>query len=159
MRIYIDTSVIGGYFDDEFRESTREFVDLLFGGKAVPLLSVTLFAEIAAAPEHIQLLLEKLSAGPCEVLEVTEDVIKLRDAYLQAEVVSTKWSDDALHVAHASVAAADVIVSWNFKHLVNPMRIREFDAVNAAHGFGNLVIITPSDIVRALEEQDNEVSQ
>ncbi len=78
----------------------------------------------------------------------------LRDAYLRAGVVTPKYADDALHVAQATLARVDVIVSWNFKHLVNPTRIRMFNGVNLAQGYGLVVIMTPSEVIGFLEEAD-----
>jgi hypothetical protein len=89
--------------------------------------------------------------GNCERVEVTADMVDLRDAYLAAQIVTARYGDDALHVAQATIAHADVIVSWNFKHLVNPLRIRGFNQVNTKQGYGEIVILTPADIVRMLE--------
>jgi hypothetical protein len=80
----------------------------------------------------------------------------LQDAYLSASVVSKRYANDALHVAQATIARADVIVSWNFKHLVNPSRIRAFNGVNMAQGYGQIIIMTPSDIIKILEEGDEK---
>jgi hypothetical protein len=75
----------------------------------------------------------------------------LRDAYVAEEVVTARYADDALHVAQATLAQADAIASWNFKHLVNPARIRGFSRVNAARGHAPVVILTLADIVGILE--------
>lgn len=109
-------------------------------------------AEIVDAPEHVQQLLEKVLTSVYERLLVTEEAEALRDAYIAARVVSPKWADDALHVAHASLAYADVIASWNFKHLINPVRVQGFNAVNAEFGYGAVVMMTPEDIVRDWKE-------
>ncbi len=87
---------------------------------------------------------------------LTEEALALRDAYVAARVVSPKWADNALHVSHASLAQADVIASWNFKHLVNPLRIRGFNTVNGQLGYGAMAIMTPDDIVRDWKEDGNE---
>ena len=92
----------------------------------------------------------------CERLGLSKEAEELRNAYLAAGVLSPKWSDDALHVAHAVVARADVIVSWNFKHLVNPLRIHRFNDVNTMQGYGPVVIMTPEDVSHIWEEQDSE---
>jgi hypothetical protein len=70
--------------------------------------------------------------------------------------VTPKYSDDALHVAQATLARADVIVSWNFKHLVNPTRIRMFNGVNLGQGYGLVVIMTPSEVLGVLEEGNGQ---
>jgi predicted nucleic acid-binding protein len=156
LRVYIDASVFGGYFDDEFRVGTEEFFTELLSGTGIPLVSDTLVAELAVAPEAVQSLLERVLDSGAERLLVSDEVEELRDKYVAAQVLSHKWSNDAMHVAHASMSRADVIVSWNFKHLVNPLRIRGFNGVNAAHGFRPVVIMTPEDLSRAWKEQSDE---
>ena len=108
------------------------------------------------APECVQDLLEKLLACETERLGLPEEAEELRDAYIAAKVLPPRWSDDALHVAQAAVSRADVIVSWNFKHLVNPLRIRGFNGVNVAQGYGPVVIMTPEDLAHIWKEQDDE---
>lgn len=78
----------------------------------------------------------------------------MHEAYLRTSVVSARCADDALHVAVATVARADVLVSWNFRHLVNPIRIRAFNGVNTTQGYGPIIIMTPTDIVGLLEQED-----
>jgi predicted nucleic acid-binding protein len=156
MRVYVDASVFGGQFDDEFAESTKPFFDAILAGQATALISDTLVGELAGAPERVQDLLDRVRKGPCEHLGLRDEAQDLRDAYLAAGVLTPRWTDDALHVAHAVVARADAIASWNFKHMVNPLRIRAFDGVNTAQGYGPVVIMTPSDIANALEEKEHE---
>ncbi|MEK7250008.1 MAG: hypothetical protein AAB209_06235, partial [Bacteroidota bacterium] len=74
------------------------------------------------------------------------EVIELRDAYLSAGVVGPKWVDDATHVAAATVARADAIVSWNFVHIVRLDRMKAYNRVNLLNGYGMLTIITPKEI-------------
>ncbi len=159
IRVYIDASVFGGYFDEEFERGSRAFFDEVFGGKAIALVSDTLVGELVDAPENVQEILERVLACECERLGLTDEAGELRDAYLAAGVLSPKWSDDALHVAHAAVARAEVIVSWNFRHLVNPSRIRGFNGVNAAHGYGPVVIMTPEDMSKVCREEDDDENE
>ena len=92
-----------------------------------------------------------------ERLILTTEAIALRDAYLQGEVVTQKYADDALHVAQATLARADVIVSWNFRHLVNPARIRDFNGINlVVQGYGLMIIMTPAELVSVMEAASNE---
>ena len=156
MRVYVDASAYGGYFDDEFAEGTKPFFDAILAGKATALISDTLVGELAEAPERVRDLLQKVMTGNFVYLESGDEVDDLRDAYLAAGVLSPKWTDDAKHVAHASVARADVVVSWNFKHMVNPSRIRAFDGVNTAQGYGPVVIMTPLDVAGAMKEKEDE---
>jgi predicted nucleic acid-binding protein len=156
LRVYIDTSVFGGYYDDEFSVASRQFFDTVFTGRLIPLVSETLVAEVMRAPAHIQDLLDKTIQARSERLVLISEAIALRDAYLRSEVVTQKYADDALHVAQATLARADVIVSWNFRHLVNPSRIREYNGINLAQGYGLIIVMTPTELVKIVEVASDE---
>ena len=156
LRVYVDASVFGGYFDDEFAAGTKPFFEAILAGRATALISDTLVDELRSAPDQVRALLHRVMARPYEHLPVRPETLALRNAYLRAGVLAPKWADDALHVAHAVTARADVIVSWNFKHLVNPRRIRGFSGVDVAEGFGPVVIMTPADVAGGLEDGNDE---
>lgn len=156
MRVYLDTSVFGGCFDEEFQAASQKLFDAVLNGRVVALISDTLVGELVSAPEQVQNLLQRVIDSGCERLILNRETEQLQDAYLTAGVVTPQYADDALHVAHATLARADVIVSWNFKHLVNPSRVRAFNGVNIAQGYGPVIVMTPSDIVGVLEESDEE---
>lgn len=130
-------------------------MEALVVGKAVALVSDTLLAEIAMAPEAVREVLASVMSGAHERLAITAEAVDLQEAYLRAGVVPPKFGDDALHVAQATVARADVLVSWNFKHLVNPARIRQFNGVNLSLGYGVAIILTPADVIETLELGDD----
>ena len=115
------------------------------------MLSATLLRESEEAPQAVRDLVARALQSDCEQLSLTPEMVDLRDAYVAARIITPRYADDALHVAQATLAQADVIVSWNFRHLVNPLRIRAFNRVNVAKGYGEVVILTPADIVRMLE--------
>lgn len=150
----MDLSVIGGPLDDAFAAPSRAFVAAIMAEKAIALISDTLIAEIDQAPQAVREVLANILNGPHERLPITEAAIELQEAYLRASVVPDRFRDDALHVAQATLARADVIVSWNFKHLVNPARIRQFNDVNLALGYEVAIILTPADVVETLEPGD-----
>jgi predicted nucleic acid-binding protein len=154
MRVYFDTSVLGGCFDREFQDASRQLMDAVSGERILPLVSEILVRELNEAPRDVQEVLARLMQGDVERLELTEEAVELHEAYLASGVVPVRYADDALHVALATVARADVLVSWNFKHLVNPIRVRAFNGVNTAQGYGPIIILTPSDIVGLLEQTD-----
>jgi hypothetical protein len=156
MRVYLDTSVFGGCFDEEFQAASQELFDAVLTGGVVALISDTLVGELVNAPEQVQNLLQRVIDFGYERLPLKRETEQLRDAYLAAGVVTAQYADDALHVAHATLARADVVVSWNFEHLVNPSRVRAFNGVNIAQGYGPVIIMTPSDINGVLEESDEE---
>lgn len=154
MRVYLDTSVLGGCFDAEFRNASQQLMEAVCNERILPLVSEVLVRELKEAPANVQELFLRIMQYNVERLDVSNEAAQLHEAYLQTGVVAARYADDALHVALATVARADVLVSWNFKHLVNPIRVRAFNGVNAAQGFGPIVIMTPSDIVGSLEQTD-----
>jgi predicted nucleic acid-binding protein len=156
LRIYIDTSVFGGCFDEEFKKPSKALFRAVKANRVTPLISDILIAELARAPQEVRdLLSATLKWGNAERLEVTEEALALQQAYINASIVVPKYADDALHVAHATIARADVIVSWNFRHLVNPIQIRSFNGINLVNGYGMIVILSPETVVM-MEEKENE---
>jgi hypothetical protein len=145
LRVYVDTSVFGGVHDKEFREPSERFFAAVRDGAFVLLVSEALALEIAAAPDFVQETFEAHRAH-AEELETTAEAAELAAAYLAAGVVPAAARVDALHVALASVAGADAVVSWNFKHLVQLRRIRGFHAVNVLRGYPLIEIRSPLEV-------------
>ena len=156
LRVYIDTSVFGGCFDSEFADMSNAFLEMVVRGGINALISDTLAGELVDAPQEVRDILQRVIDSGCERLTLTREAEELRDSYLAAGVVTGKYENDALHVACATIARADVIVSWNFKHLVNPFRVRAFNGVNVAQGYGQVIVMTPADIVEFMEGNDEE---
>ena len=77
---------------------------------------------------------------------------ELADEYVRAGVLGPASADDATHVAAATVAGADLIVSWNFRHIVNYNRIRGFNAVNVRMGYRAITILSPREVIDVDEE-------
>ena len=146
MHIYLDTSVLGGYFDEEFKEETRKLWELGKTGNYVFYISRITLNELLFAPEWVRELSRK-SFTDEHVLPLTEEAEKLAEAYLAHGVVPSQYQEDAEHVAIATVNHLLVIVSWNFKHLVNLERERGFNAVNILLGYPQVRIISPQNIV------------
>jgi hypothetical protein len=102
--------------------------------------------ELAAAPGRVRQLIESLPTDAVVQVPLTRDVIDLRNAYLTAGILDPQWTDDATHVAAATVARADAIVSWNFKHIVRIDKMRAYNQVNLQTGFGLLPIVSPQGV-------------
>jgi predicted nucleic acid-binding protein len=146
-RVYVDTSVIGGCVDAEFAEDSLRLFDLVRAGRLTLLVSDVVIRELADAPPRVRQVIEELSDSAIEAVTISEEVLRLRDAYLAAGVVGPQWTDDATHVAAATVARADAIVSWNFRHIVRLDRIKAYNEVNRATGLGELTIVSPREVV------------
>lgn len=151
---YADSSVFGGVFDDEFSMPSREFFSLVEDGRFELMVSAISQREISLAPSKVQALFKEMRPQ-MRVVEVDEEVLQLRDAYLLAGIVGDKSADDAGHVAAATVHGADLIVSWNFKHIVHFDKIRQYNAVNRLNGYREIDIHSPAEVIEYGEEGED----
>lgn len=147
-RLYLDTSVFGGCFDtvEGWAEDSRRVIDAALDGKAVIFFSDTVARELEEAPDQVRELWNSIPPECREQMTVTPEIEALSAAYLAAQVVARTSLDDALHVAAATIARADAIVSWNFKHIVRLDRIKGYNQVNLSLGYGILTIVSPKEV-------------
>ena len=146
IRIYADTSVFGGVFDVEFEEPSKAFFDAIRTAKFVLVSSELVRQEIQAGPQRVHELFRDI-LPVAEIAEVTAEALKLQEAYTDAGILSEKHSTDALHVALATASRASLIVSWNFKHIVNFQKIPMYNAVNTLHGYREISIYSPLEVI------------
>ncbi|GAX62673.1 hypothetical protein SCALIN_C38_0036 [Candidatus Scalindua japonica] len=131
-RIYIDTSVIGGCFDTEFEKWSNGLITDFNNGIYIPVLSEITTIEINKAPEFVK-------------LKYTE-TLELLQSYKAQNILGEKFRNDLLHIALATVSEVDILVSWNFKHIVHFDKIMLFNAVNIELGFKPLNIFSPREV-------------
>lgn len=146
-RIYLDTSVFGGYFDIEFELWTKMLFDQIIEGKYKVIYSQITDSELINAPERIRTLLSKLPADSIEYIENSVKAAQLADLYVQRKVVGKTSLPDCNHIALATLNNADILISWNFKHIVNINRIRGYNSINAELGHKILEIRSPREIL------------
>lgn len=146
MKVYADTSVFGGVFDEEFAEPSEEFFAEVKSGRFDLVVSAVVQGEIASAPEEVQEFFQQVIAE-VEIAELTQEVLELRNAYLSAGVVTPKSIDDAAHVALATISGCRMIISWNFKHIVHFEKIPKYNAVNVLKGYRAIEIFSPSQVI------------
>jgi hypothetical protein len=142
---YSDTSAIGGCLDDECRQPSSRLMALFECGERVLVLSDLTLRELGRAPAAVRTLLDAIPDEMIEVVSLTEEAAELAREYLRAGVVTTKMRVDAQHIAVATVARVDVLVSWNLKHIVNLRRIQGYNSVNLRLGYPLLEIRTPQE--------------
>lgn len=147
LRIYIDNSVVGGCFDEEFAEGSNALMQKAREGEVTLVVSDLLLAEVAEAPENVRGVIPSLPESAIAWAETSEEAKRLQALYLEAGVVTEKHHRDAQHVAIAAVFGADVLASWNLRHIVKLARIRGFNAVNVREGYAQIDIRTPEVIV------------
>ena len=146
-RIYIDTSVVGGYFDEEFSEATQELFKRLESNEIVFVVSDLLDLELIGAPLKVQELLDGFSPDKFERIQLTEEAIKLADTYVAEKVVGKTSLEDCRHIALATINRVDVLASWNFKHIVNLDRIKGYNSINYRLGYPMSEIRSPKDLI------------
>lgn len=146
-RTYVDTSVFGGTEDKEFQAASRKFFAEVKDGRFQVLVSSIVTDELQTAPKKVRQVLDDISPSAIEIVSVDERVKALAKAYIAAGAVTKKSEGDALHVAAATLAKADVIVSWNFKHIVNFGRIKKFNGVNSIEGYWPIEIRSPLEVI------------
>jgi predicted nucleic acid-binding protein len=147
-RIYIDTSVIGGYYDEEFKVPTRELFKRLEKDEVTFVISNLLEIELIGAPKIVKELLYQFPPDKFERVELTEESILLADAYIAEKVVGKTSLEDCRHIALATINRVDVLASWNFKHIVNLDRIKGYNSVNYRLGYPMIEIRSPKDLLR-----------
>lgn len=146
-RIYIDSSVIGGCEDIEFAECSIQLMQCFIRGDFIPVLSILTLEELAAAPENVRKHLAGIPETRIETLQLDDEASELAEAYVSEGVIPSKMRADAQHIAIATVARVDVLVSWNFKHIVNLNRIHGFNSVNLRRGYPPLEIRAPREVL------------
>ncbi len=145
LRIYVDTSVFGGCFDEEFTEWSTAIMEDFRHCRFQCVVSDVTAAEVAMAPEPIRELFDDM-LPEAESLEVTSEALELLSAYESHGILGTRFRNDMLHIALATVGEVDVVVSWNFKHIVRLEKIRLFNAVNLELGYKALSIYSPREV-------------
>jgi predicted nucleic acid-binding protein len=147
LTLYVDTSVIGGNFDIEFAEATQSLFDNLENSQYNIMFSSVTEDELINAPKQVR---EFLNSIPEELkmrVELSEEAVNLADTYITEKVVGKTSREDCFHIALATIHKADILVSWNFKHIVNVFRIRGYNAVNLKLGYAQIDIRSPKDII------------
>jgi hypothetical protein len=134
LRIYADTSVIGGCFDAEFKDASRKLFDMFVAGDHVLVMSELTTTELKNAPPPVANMVSTVPAEHKVVLQPPTETERLAGLYIAAGVVPKHSWSDAQHIAIATLSDVDVLVSWNFKHIVNLRRIRGYNAVNSGLG-------------------------
>ena len=146
-RIYIDTSVVGGYFDEEFEEATKALFNRLEKNEIVFIISDLTELELIGAPDNVRELLNRFPNRCFEKVNLTEEAVILADKYISEKVVGKTSLEDCRHIAIAAINKVDVLASWNFKHIVNLDKIKGYNSVNLKYGHQMLEIRSPKDLI------------
>ena len=146
-RIYADTSVVGGCEDEEFAEHSVRLMEGFVRGDLILVLSSLTVQELADAPVTVRRRLASVPEAHIETLQLNAEARELAESYMAAGVLTAKMQADAQHIAIATIGRVDVLVSWNFKHIVNLQRIHGYNSVNLRQGYPMIEIRTPREVL------------
>ncbi len=146
-RFYFDTSVFGGLFDAEFEEETALLFERVSFGQIKCVYSNLTESELTNAPQQVRDFFQSLKDEYKEKVLVTPEALRLAQTYIDEKVVGETSLDDCIHIATALLNKVDMLVSWNFKHIVNVYRIRGYNSINLRLGHGILDIHSSKEIV------------
>ena len=146
-RLYFDTSVFGGVYDDEFFEASNMLFEEVRLGNLICVYSNLSVTELKNAPDKVKKFFNNLPKENLEFVTVTEEAFSLAQEYLNEKVVGKTSADDCRHIATATLNKVDCLVSWNFKHIVNVFRIKGYNSVNLKNGYIQIEIRSPKEIV------------
>lgn len=146
LRVYVDTSVIGGCLDVEFQEHSRKLMDRARAGEVLLVVSEVTELELADARPEVRAILASLPPNSIDRVELTPEARALAEHYVDAGVISAKMRADAQHIGIATVHRVDVLASWNFKHIVNLRRVHGYNSINMREGYPLLEIRSPREL-------------
>lgn len=147
MKLYLDTSVFGGYFEAEFKIWTERLFEQIIDGDFTAVISDVTLLELEGAPKYIRDLAERTMSENAEFVSAKLIDKNLTDIFIKEKIVTSKYRSDAFHIAIATTNKVDILTSWNFKHIVNIKKIRQYNSVNLKYGYSMIEIRSPRDIV------------
>lgn len=145
--------MFGGLFDAEFEEETTLLFEMVSLGQIKCVYSNLTETELTNAPERVRAFFQDLKEELKEKVLVTPEALRLAQTYVNEKVVGETSLDDCIHIATATLNKVDMLVSWNFKHIVNVYRIRGYNSINLRLGHGTLDIHSPKEIVNNENEE------
>lgn len=145
MKFYLDTSIFGGFFDKEFEGPTRELFNFIEDNNIEILYSPIVEEELELAPTVVKLLADQFLANALYI-KITEEMVNLSRLYLQEGALTNRSANDARHIAIATIAGADAIITWNFKHMANFIKIQQYNSINLNQKYKMINIYTPRQV-------------
>ena len=145
-RVYVDGSAVGGLFN-QYTEQTMPFWDAVRNGEVTIVVSDILAKEVERAPKAVRDFFNSIPKDRIERVNSTDESDALAERYIAENVVGPTSFDDCKHIALATLVKADVLISWNFRHIVNVTRIKGYNSVNMKLGYSQIEIRTPYEVI------------
>lgn len=155
LKLYFDTSVLNFAIATDVpneRQITLKLFEEVKQGKHEVFVSDVVFKEINRAPTSVATKLKALLLD-LNVVELLadEDAQSLSRKYIENGIIPKRYEDDAMHIAIASVNDLDVIVSWNFNHIVKVKTKKEVTGINLMMGYKEIEIYSPQEVIESVE--------
>lgn len=147
-RLYLDTSVFGGLYDEEFQEITKPLFERIEKSEFEIIFSNITEQELENAPQIIKSSINLLPQNSTLLVKSDLEAAQLAKKYIDEKVVGPTSYADCLHIALATIHNANILVSWNFKHIVNVVRIGGYNSVNIAAGYKPIDIRSPRELLK-----------
>jgi len=150
--IYLETTIFNFPFAEDapqYQADTRRLFAEVKSGKFQPFTSEYVTQELNSArdTEKLEKMKDLITDYNITVIPVSNEVGRLADVYVESGIIPKKYVTDALHIAAATVAGLDYIVSLNFRHIVKHKTIIETEIINAREGFKRVFIHTPAEVI------------
>ena len=146
-KLYLDTSVFGGLYDEEFKEYTLPLFEKIKNSEFEIIYSNITKQELQNAPEKIKMSLELIPDNLTEYVKSDIETANLAKKYIEEGIVGPTSFADCLHIALATKHNANILVSWNFKHIVNVSRILGYNSINISQGYKTIDIRSPRELI------------
>lgn len=143
--IYVDTSVFGGIFDEEFKIWSGLFFKKIINLQIKLIISDVVISELDTAPIFVRDFVNSIPSTLFKEVALTDQAVSLAEQYVTEKVVGETSLNDCFHIALATLNHADLLVSWNFKHIVHPVKIIGYNAVNLKNGYTEIEIKNPRE--------------
>lgn len=147
-RFYLDTSIFGGMFDVEFEQETFLLFEKIKQENIICIYSDLTERELINAPVNVRNFFKTIPKESMEHVIVNDEILLLASKYINENVVGKTSFDDCVHIATATINKADILISWNFKHIVNVYRIRGYNSINIRSNYSQLEIRSPREVIK-----------
>lgn len=159
LKVYLDTSVISYLYQEDAQEKMQDTLQLWERFKEQQYevyISDIVINEISdCTEEKLNILMDYMDQIEYHLIETDENTVGLAEKFIDFGILKQKSFDDCQHIASAILAECDIIISWNFKHIVNIKTIRGVKVITTLEGYKDLLIFPPSALLES-EEDDYE---
>jgi predicted nucleic acid-binding protein len=155
LKIYLDTSVISHLKQDDVPEKMSDTLklwdDIKAGKYEVFISEVTLEEVMRCGQPKRDIMLGYLNGTNYTVIEIDKEINQIAMQFINNGILTDKSLDDCRHIACSIVSGCDIIISWNFKHIVNYRTMRGVKLISALSGYNEVSICTPTILVEGEE--------